>query len=682
MTRAEERRFATLRRLARLSGVLTSYYDDKGRLQEATSDALRAVLEALHPGVFDGRNGERHAVRELRTRHWHWNCEPVVVAWNGLFGRCDLRMPASARGGVTFHLEHEDGGTREWSHSLEDLPITHEHDLYGVPHVARAYSIEGRLPLGYHKLHITGPGCHREVTIIAAPRRAYDKEDGKRWGAFLPLYALHSQSSWGAGDFTDLAAFNDWVLDSGGGLVATLPLLPTYLGEPYDPSPYSPVSRLFWNEFFVDPRRAPAFAECDEAQAMVASPQFQSEVAELRDLAFVDYRRQMRLKREVLTALARHAFAGDEAGPLQRFVQALPDAAAYARFRVEREMRAQPWSQWPVDALQPGDADGEGLDGDAYRFYVYSQYLAEQQLDELARQNHERDGQIYLDLPLGCHPDGYDSWRYRDTFAAGVACGAPPDSLFTGGQNWGFAPQHPRAIRENGYELFRAVIRHHLRFANVLRIDHVMGLHRLFWIPSELPATEGVYVHYRAEELYAILNLESHRHKATIMGENLGTVPEYVNMALDRHRIYTSYVMQYELPSSPGRPPRQPRPRSFASLNTHDMPPFAGFLEGRDIQIRRDLGVTAQDVAEREVDERAGQRKALIHTLRQEGLLTEAEPTPDELYRAALEYLSSSRARYVLINVEDFWQETEPQNIPGSSASTPNWTRRAKRPIG
>lgn len=666
---AGEASLRSLRALARLCGVQTAYLDDRGRRRDVSPESLLAVLQALRPGI-DGLSSLPAALREEQERLGNWRVEPVLVAWDGRAPTLQIQLPRSASGRVELRLELEGSDAYEWRQQLDEAASSSPD---GTVRANLPFPV-GDLPPGYHLLTLRAPGgIERSCTVISAPSHAYEKADGRqRWGVFLPLYALHTASSWGAGDYSDLAAFGEWVATAGGSLVATLPLLPIYLDEPYDPSPYSPVSRLFWNEFYVDPRRAPGIQACSEAAALLASPAFEAEVAALRSSPRVDYRRQMALKRAVLTRLASCAFDSSERSEIEAFVAANPDVRDYARFRTWQERLTKPWRQWPSEL--PAAAEDN-----AYRFYLYSQYLASRQLADVAASARARDGEVYLDVPLGSHPDGYDSWRHPGSFVHGMACGAPPDSTFPGGQNWGFPPLHPLATRADGHSLFRRVIAHHLQLANVLRIDHVMGLHRLFWVPAGASAREGTYVRYPAEELYAILCLESQRHHATVLGENLGTVPSYVDRALARRRIYGSYVLQYALAVGPTPRLRPPARRSFASLNTHDMPPFAGWLRGRDIDERAARGLLTPGEVRSAHKERRQQRSALVAALVAEGLLRRGERDESVLFRAAMTYLRSSRARYVLISAEDTWQETESQNVPGTTGE--NWTRRARLPL-
>ena len=319
----------------------------------------------------------------------------------------------------------------------------------------------------------------------------------------------------------------------------------------------------------------------------------------------------MRYKRGVLEELARLFFSAAEPARLQafrNFVRENRGVEDYALFRAVTDRLRSGWNAWPA-RLRDGDIGPGDYDEETKNYYLYSQWTAQQQIQSLSTKAGSRGQMLYLDLPLGLHPDGYDVWHAREFFVRGVTGGAPPDLVFTKGQNWGFPPMHPEAMRLNRYQYVIAFIRNHLRYARLLRIDHVMGLHRLYWIPDELTGDKGVYVDYPAEELYAILSLESHRYRAGIVGENLGTVPPAVNAALARHNIRPMYVLQYEIMGNPQKPRLRPVPaKCVASLNTHDMPPFRAFLEGLDIEDRMDLGLLNTKTARKE----RKQRKAIL----------------------------------------------------------------------
>jgi 4-alpha-glucanotransferase len=285
---------------------------------------------------------------------------------------------------------------------------------------------------------------------------------------------------------------------------------------------------------------------------------------------------------------------------------------------------------------------------------------------------------LYLDLPLGIHPEGYDVWRERDSFATGVSAGAPPDTVFTKGQNWGFPPLHPERIRHQGYRYFIAYLRHHLKSAGALRIDHVMGLHRLFCIPEGMSASDGTYMRYHPDELYAILSLESHRSWTVIVGEDLGTVPHYVRPMMKKHGVYRMYVMHYELASANKGKILKPVPAdSIASLNTHDMFPFAAVWNGTDIEQRAALGLLNRATANCERRLWEERKRALVRLLREKGFLDNTRASIEEVLRACLAFLSASDAAVVLVNLEDLWLETRPQNIPSTTADIyPNWRNK------
>jgi 4-alpha-glucanotransferase len=319
--------------------------------------------------------------------------------------------------------------------------------------------------------------------------------------------------------------------------------------------------------------------------------------------------------------------------------------------------------------LREGQIEASDYEEQTKHYHLYVQWIIQEQLELLSKKAGDNGQMLYLDLPLGLHPDGYDMWRNREFFVRGVAVGAPPDVLFTTGQNWQFPPMNPEAMRLNRYQYYIAYIRNHLRFARLLRIDHVMGLHRLFWIPNEVSGDKGVYVEYPAEELYAILSLESHRHQAGIVGENLGVVPPVVNRSMKRHNIAQIYVVQYEIFGDAKKPRlRRPPQNAVASLNTHDMPPFRSFYEGLDIDDRVDLGFHDTKAARKEHNYRGVQRKILS------GFTGEKKYAG--IFREIMRFLANSMANIVLANVEDLWEEVLPQNVPATNKERPNWRRR------
>ncbi len=628
--------------LARSYGVLTSYTDLTGVERAASVEALLAVVRALGAPVERIEDVD-DALREREARALERIVEPVVVLWEGDPAEVRLRLSGDELGRrVDCRLETEDGRIQEWAGEgpVVRLPI--------------------EPPLGYHDLTVRVAGRAGACRLIVAPPTAHDPRR-RAWGAFLPLYALRTRRTAGVADFGDLEALLEWTAARGGSVVGTLPLFAAFLSRPFDPSPYAPVSRLFWNELFVDLERAPELERSSEAQAALdaARPRLRA----LCRSRLVDYRRVAALKRDVGERLAREFWAGSEWGSeaFTRFLATNPTAREYAAFRAACEGRAGAWPTWP-EGLRDGPLREGHYDDAAARYHLYAQWLAHRQLDALVERTGRRGAGLYLDLPLGVHPDGYDAWRWKGLFAEGAASGAPPDDFFAGGQDWGFRPLHPEKIREDGYRYLAACLRALFRHADVVRLDHVMGLHRLFWVPTGLGAMDGVYVRYRQDELYAVLCLESRRHRTALVGEDLGTVPPGVREALEEHGIRRMVVLPFELRDGPALAPVPER--SAASIGTHDMPPFAGWWEGLD----------------------PGRRAAFAEALRREGFLAPdafqgvpESQRPRPILEAALERFAASPARLAVVNLEDLWLETRPQNEPGTTMDErPNWRRKAR----
>jgi 4-alpha-glucanotransferase len=430
----------------------------------------------------------------------------------------------------------------------------------------------------------------------------------------------------------------------------------------------------------------------------------------------------MARRRRVLEALAEAAFASpSRRAEIEAFARSEPQLDDYARFRATAERHRAGWPAWPerqrASGLAPVGLAPPDFDEAARRYHLYAQWLWDHQFRTLFGGGEA----LYLDLPIGVDGGGFDVWRFRDQFAAGAAVGAPSDRFFAAGQDWGFPPPHPHHGRQTGHAYFRSVVRAHLRRAGMLRLDHVMALHRLFWIPRGFSARDGVYVRYPADELYAVLAIESHRHRARIVGENLGTVPPEVNESMQRRGLLPMRIFQFE--ATPDWPRDRAALEGLAALNTHDTATFAAFWEGRDVEQGVRLGLLDAAAAGGVIERRARIRAAVIATLAAEGWLDErrrdaaeptaateppnltgptvsaepptaddeptpddeltaaSEPTTDEVLRALLRRLAASDAEVVIAQLEDLWLEPDPQNVPGVGADYPSWHRRMRRSL-
>ncbi|MBM4262050.1 MAG: 4-alpha-glucanotransferase [Deltaproteobacteria bacterium] len=672
-----------LHRLARSYGVQTLHRDGFARPVHPTVETVLCVLRMLGASV-EHLDDVSSALRQRRQCLWERGVEPVTLSWDGAPVQVNLRLPATlAETPVRYRLELEDGSAIEGP-CQNDWPISPRRHIEGREYVARHLAVSAAVPYGYHKLRLFTGARALASDLVCAPRHSYNASArlGRPIGLFCPAYALTEERSWGAGDFSSLAAFTLFASQNRVAVVGTLPLLPAFLDEPFDPSPYAPVSRLFWNEFYIDVERIPGVADCAAARALLDSASFRDALRSLRAAPLIDYRRLMALKRSVLEELlaALLSTAGVRRSSYENYVAAHPNLQDYAGFRARVERDHETWQHWPGPA-RTGVLGLADVEESARNYHLFVQWLATEQMLGVGATARERGVSLYLDFPLGVNRDGYDVWRNQDLFVLGASAGAPPDGLFVGGQNWGFPPLHPEAIRLQGYRYLVDCLRHHLQPADFLRIDHVMGLHRMYWIPQGAAATEGIYVHGKAAELYAILCLESHRHRAQIVGENLGTVPFYTNEALARHRIFGMPVGQFGVDAG-GGPALQPiAPGNVASVNTHDTATFAGFWHGSEIQDRVELGLLDAAQATHDHDYRGAQRRALSDFLRGRNLLAPDTDDPLAVLKAWLCFMAASRADLLLINLEDLWLEALPQNVPGTWNERPNWRRKARHTL-
>jgi 4-alpha-glucanotransferase len=449
------------------------------------------------------------------------------------------------------------------------------------------------------------------------------------------LAALRSARSRSLGDLRDLESVCRWVRERGGDLVTVLPLHPTFNEEPPEPSPYSPVSRLFWSELMLDLGEAPP------------------PTAGLTTLDVT------RAHAEVWEALAAH--------PLPDPTRLDDELARYARFRGAQARLGRNWRAWPAPA-RAGTLAPDQVDPDVERFHLVAQLLVRRQLDEVRARLDHAGMRLGLDLAVGCHPDGYDPWSRPTLFGEGMSVGAPPDGGFPSGQDWGFAPVLPAASRRDGHRYIAASLGGLATLAGVLRLDHIMALSRLYWIPHGFGLHEGTYVSYPAEELFAVLTLESNRHRCEVVGENLGTVPPEIDEALPRHDIWGMYVALFQASDDPAF--RPPGAADLALVGTHDTPTFAGWLAGADIDERVRYALLAEPEAPAVRKNRQRAARRLARRLR----CRPAEPRA--LLAALLEWLGRSDSPLVVPWLEDLWLEECAVNLPGTRSSVrPNWQR-------
>lgn len=680
----------SLHELAHRVGIHDDYFDVAGRRFFTSDETRRAILHALK---IDASTDEAayQSLERMRQEDLEELIAPVRVLEVGQSPRLDVRTPGDrdTAGPWRVELETDDGeryvaeGPWRGGGALE-LPLPAD------------------LPLGYHRVNLVlGAGSQEwrddQTLIVVPPRCVIPAEllgDTPAFGVIANLYTMRSRSNWGIGDFSDLASLASWTATVGGDFVGTNPLH-ALVNRGGDISPYSPVSRLFRNIAYIDPARVPELADAPDVRDRLCAPELLAELDSLRESTSVRYEQVMAVKGMALDALHRvfcervQNAGGERASEYERYVaEHEPALTRFATWMaIAEHERKWDWRAWRPELHEPDSAAvAELAFACAHRveFHRWAQFEADRQLANAsasARSAGMRIG-LYQDLAIGSAPGGADAWSFNDLLVAGVSAGAPPDPYSATGQNWGLPPMNPLALRRQRYRFFTDLIRASFRHAGALRIDHVMGLFRLFWIPDGMPGSQGAYVSYPAHDLLGILALESVRHRALVVGEDLGTVPEYVRPALAKWGVLSSKVLYFEREWNGGfRSADQYPALSLATANTHDMPTLAGFWAARDVTLRREVGQLSDEDETRALDERDRDRGHLLRLLEAEQILPQGSvPQSSAELRAAVHgFLWSTPAQLVGLSLDDLAGEVEPVNIPGVGPDRyASWTRKMR----
>lgn len=692
-----------LERLRRLRGIAPGFTDYRGRGHALAEETLRPLLTAMGHADQDA-TALAQAAEELEQRDWQRVLPPVVVLHD--HNRVPFTVLAPLLPCIQWEVRTEQGERLRGEIDPSALPVLAERGIGELWYVRLALELPD-LEAGYHELQLqkTDGGLLGRARLVIAPPQCYEpafiRRGDRPWGPAIQLYTLRSQRNWGIGDFSDLAGFAEAMAALGADFVGLNPLHALFPADPALCAPYSPSSRHFLNILYIDPEGIEEMAGCVEAQRLLGTPEFQARLAALRDLPAVDYPAVTACKLEVLRLLHRsfaeradgarraafEAFRADEGESLQRFAGF---HVLQAHFAAAGTIGG--WRDWPSPYRAPGETAVSAVldvEADTVEFHCWLQWIARRQLDaaeKRARQAGLRLG-FYQDLAVGPHPGGAETWGERGLFALGASVGAPPDLLAPQGQDWGLPPLDPDVLRERAYEPFIRLLRSNMSEQGALRIDHVMALFRLWWVPQGQASSEGAYVHYPLEDLAAILALESHRRRCLVIGEDLGTVPPEIRQAMSDFRIYSYRVLWFERDQSGCfKPPETCPEASLVTVSTHDLPPLAGFLRGTDIEFRARLGVYEDTGALAEARrDREETGKALLSALAESGLWPAQGKAasgqavgsgPATLAEAVQLYLARGRATLLALQPEDWLGMEDPVNVPGTHSEHPNWRRK------
>ncbi len=704
---------ATLADLAARYGIATEYHDIWGTLHATSDETRRALLSAMQQPLNDD---PALLLQGLEDEEWHDPLPPVLVVRSGEVLRVPLSLPAAdAHRPHRWTLRREGGETHTVEFTPAALPQLGQRRCASGEFLRFALDLPSIDVTGYHRLELDLPdNCDRPtMPLIVVPPSCYQPDSirddggqgGRVWGPSVQLYGICSQRNWGIGDFTDLRNLIDLAADAGAGIVGVNPLHAMFPDDPARISPYSPSSRAFTNILYLDVEALPEFRECAAAQEMVASESFQARLHHLRAEELVNYPDVAAAKREVLELLFGHfrthhlAHNSERARAFREFRWMQGSVLEnQARFEALQEhFRAQDsnvwgWPAWPEtyrDPAAPAVAEFAASNAERVDFFAWLQWLADAQLSEVGRQSWLRGLAVglYQDLAVGVNPGGAEAWSWQDVFAAGAYAGAPPDDFNLFGQDWGLPPFIPHRLREVAYAPLIEVLRANMRHAGALRIDHVMGLARVFWVPAGMAATHGAYVAYPLQDMLGIVALESQRNRCLVIGEDLGTVPEGLRPRLASAGFLSYHPFLFErCEDGTFKPPADYPRQALVAASTHDLPTLHGLWRGADLDTRAALQLFPSE-AQREnlVASRTQDRARILMALEHEHLLPEGAgihpvsvPELTQLFVQAIHaYLARTPAQLLVVQPEDILGIAEQTNLPGSRDDQhPNWRRR------
>jgi len=698
-----------LHELSHMLGILPDYYDIWGNPHAASDATRQALLAAM--GIHAGDEASAAiALASWRQRHWHQALPPVRVVPVGQPARVLLRLPDTAEARPhRWRIIFEDGQQDEAGFIPAELECVERAELAGESMQARELILPASDVSGYHHLELwRGDTPLAEMSLIVHPRRAYQPpalEQGQRlWGVSAQLYGLRSRRNWGIGDYADLKRVLEWAAEVGASLVGVNPLHALFPHNPTHASPYSPSSRQFLNVLHLAVDELPEWAECAEARAEFASPAFQDRLHALRSAPLVDHAGVAAAKRAILEPLYRHfrqhhlASATPYGHAFRAWFEAggetLRGFALYHALQ-EHLHRQDPalwgWPVWP-EAYRRPDAPAvrqfAQAEVEAVEWQAWLQWQAERQLAGVGQRSLDLGLGIglYMDLAVGVDKGGAETWLHQDLYALEARVGCPPDDFNPLGQDWGLPPWVPHRLREAGYAPFIAMLRANMKYAGALRIDHVMGLMRLYWVPPGMTGDQGAYLAYPFADLLGILALESQRNRCLIVGEDLGTVPGEVRVALYEMGVLSYRLFYFEREHGSALPsPESYAEHALLAASTHDLPTLAGYWSGRDLEWRQRLRLYPDEamqhaqLADREADRRRILRALQAHGLLPEGFSPDADAPPgfDARLAAAIHrYLARGPSRIVLAQAEDLSGELEQANVPGTIDQHPNWRRK------
>lgn len=684
------------------AGVAFGYHRIDGRWIETPLASRIALLAALGIDASTPADCDA-AIHALEVGRWSRLVGPVaVVAADDAGWRVELRLPRSALDApVRWRVVAESGETWQGECRGSELAGLGGHAIGDTVFERRALAPGIALGPGHHRLECrAGDGEPVSALLLAAPadcwRPGILRSGGRMFGLSAQLHSVRSDRDWGIGDFGDLLRLIEFAARARADFVGLNPLHALFADAPERASPYSPSSRIWLNPLYIDVDAALRMLDDRRSEALVASPDFQARLRSLRDAPLIDRIGVARVKDQVLRGAWRAFRDGGLAsgiGPDAEFgafrVQggrALRIHALHEAIQADLRARGEPcdrgWQDWPEPLRDPDAPAVEAFErahADELGYREFLQWIARLQLTRAADRCLELGMRVglYQDLAVSIDAGGSDAWRARSAHALGVGVGAPPDDWNRTGQDWGLPPLLPERLRECGFAPWVRALRSAMQGAGALRIDHVMQLMRLYWVPAGMAATEGGYVRYPLDEMAAIVAIESRRQRCAVIGEDLGTVADEMRAAMHRYGMLSCKLLYFERAGWGEFRPASEYPReALVGVSTHDLPTLAGWWRGRDLDLIESLGLfPPEQPPQRLREERAHDRARLLRALGLDPAWADG-PMRAGLAEAAHAFLASTPACLMAVQLEDLALEIEQANLPGTVHEHPNWLRK------
>jgi 4-alpha-glucanotransferase len=689
-----------LKQVAQQAGIADSYTNAWGNSESVTDDTLRRLLTALG---YDTRS-EQALLASAEKKHRPTILAPVQVITADEAIHIELNLGVSARvSEFSWRLETEQGEVTE---GYLQSQIVRDDRQEGGPLV---FLLPDGVEWGYHKLQVLRRRrkAPYEMTLIITPKACFKQptiEAGRKsWGPSIQLYTLKTDHNWGIGDFGDLKQLVADIAARGGDFVGLNPIHSLFPANPEAASPYSPSSRRWLNLLYIDVSSVAEFGLCSAAQEKVGSSEFQQQLHVVRETEWVDYTAVARLKMSVLPLLftefkQRHLANNTQRGQaFEAFVakggNSLVHQAAFDALHQQlhdKDDSVWGWQAFPDEFKHfnsPAVKKFVLNNQSEVQLYMYLQWIADEQISDVQAFAIEQGMSLglYRDLAVGVADSGAETWADQGVLCQDVSIGAPPDVLGPLGQNWGLPPLNPQQLIATGYDAFIQLLRANMQHCGALRIDHVLGLLRLWWIPKGEGATAGAYMYYPVKDLLSILALESHRYQCSVIGEDLGTVPDEIVGLLSDAGIHSYKVFFFETAEDGGYySPTHYQPQSMATLCTHDMPTLSGFWHCEDLKLGQEIGLYPdQNQLNGLFDDRAKAKQGILNSVAWHGNLADGVgqdaayvPMDQALSNSLQLHLAAGSSSLLSLQLEDWLAMDKPVNVPGTTDQYPNWRRK------